>query len=161
MAKSRPAQSVLCIFVAALLLLPSISTHAQQSISVKAVLEDASTAEPVGFATVSLTPEGKSAPSRYVLSTADGAVNLTKVAKGKYTLKVELMGYRTLEKKLEVTSSVDLGKLKIEQDVEVLEAASISAIGNPRISVQKSSLVKQSWVAIATCVSVLFLRRCR
>ena len=125
MAKSRPAQSVLCIFVAALLLLPSISTHAQQSISVKAVLEDASTAEPVGFATVSLTPEGKSAPSRYVLSTADGAVNLTKVAKGKYTLKVELMGYRTLEKKLEVTSSVDFGKLKIEQDVEVLEAATI------------------------------------
>ena len=139
MAKSRPAQSVLCIFVAALLLLPSISTHAQQSISVKAVLEDASTAEPVGFATVSLTPEGKSAPSRYVLSTADGAVNLTKVAKGKYTLKVELMGYRTLEKKLEVTSSVDLGKLKIEQDVEVLEAASISAIGNP-IVVKKDTV---------------------
>ena len=129
----------MCIFVAALLLLPSISTHAQQSISVKAVLEDASTAEPVGFATVSLTPEGKSAPSRYVLSTADGAVNLTKVAKGKYTLKVELMGYRTLEKKLEVTSSVDLGKLKIEQDVEVLEAASISAIGNP-IVVRKDTV---------------------
>lgn len=133
MAKTFSMQASLHILAMAFLLLLPISLSAQQGYSVKVKLTDGTTAEPLGFATVSLTPEGKTAPSRYVLSTAEGQAEITKVAKGKYLFKVELMGYKTYEKEIVLDKAIDLGELKIAQDVEVLEAASVSAIGNPII----------------------------
>ena len=105
----------------------------QQTFSVKMKLSDASTGEPVGFATVSLTLEGKDTPTRYVLSTAEGVAELTRVPKGKYTLKAELMGYKVYEKEVQVSAAADLGEIKMDQDNQVLEAASVTAVGNPII----------------------------
>ncbi len=92
-------------------------------------LQDATTAEPVGFATVSLTPEKGQA--KYTLSDGDGHALLEKVKSGKYTLKAEIMGYKTFQKVLEVKVDVNLGIIKLEQDQQVLDAASVSAVGNP------------------------------
>ena len=92
-------------------------------------LQDATTAEPVGFATVSLTPEKGQA--KYTLSDGDGHALLEKVKSGKYTLKAEIMGYKTFQKALELKADVNLGIVKLEQDQQVLDAASVSAVGNP------------------------------
>jgi len=108
--------------------------------TVKALLLDATTGEPVQFATVSLTKPGAKSPANYVLSDDKGNVNLTRVAKGDYVFKVELLGYETYTRDISTTGGLlDLGVIKVEQDKEMLEAASVSAAGNP-IIVKKDTI---------------------
>ena len=103
-----------------------------QNVNVTVKLEDASNGEPVGFATVSLTPEKGSA--KYALTDHDGKGTIEKVKAGKYTFKAEIMGYKTVEKVVEIAKdATDLGTVKMDLDQEVLDAASVSAVGNPII----------------------------
>ncbi len=107
--------------------------NAQNNNSLTAVFSDASNKEPVSFATVSLTKKGETKPYKYVLSTADGKAQLDKVAAGTYILKCELLGYKTYEKEIEVKGKMDLGTIEMEVDQQALNAASVSAVGNPII----------------------------
>ena len=103
-----------------------------QNVNVTVKLEDAATGEPVGFATVSLTPEKGNA--KYALSAHDGKAVIEKVRAGKYTLKAEIMGYKPYQQAVEVgRDAMDLGVIKMDVDQEVLDAASVSATGNPII----------------------------
>ena len=95
-------------------------------------LEDASNGEPVGFATVSLTPAKGSA--KYSLTDNEGKGTIEKVKAGTYTFKAEIMGYKTYEKSVEIDKEhVDLGTIKMELDQKVLDAAQVTATGNPII----------------------------
>ena len=94
-------------------------------------LQDASTGEAIGFATVSVTPAKGQA--KYTLSGSDGKATIDKVRVGKYTLKAELMGYKPYEVALDLKTDADLGIIKMEVDQEVLDAASVTAVGNPII----------------------------
>ena len=117
----------------------SISAIAQTR-KVTLSLEDASNGEAVSFATVSLTPKGASKASKYTLSDASGNASLEKVQKGSYTLKAELLGYKTYSLEISVADKdLALGKVKMEQDSQVLDAASVSAVGNP-ITVKKDTI---------------------
>jgi len=100
---------------------------------VTAVLIDESNGEPVSFATVSLTREGQQKPTKYVLSDSEGKVDITGVRAGKYTFKAELLGYTNFEKGISVPEVTDLGKVQMKVDREQLDAASVSAVGNPII----------------------------
>ena len=100
-----------------------------QNYKVTLQLKDASSGESVGFATVSLAPE--KGQHKYTLSDSEGKAVIEKVKAGKYTLKAELMGYISYEKVLEVKADVNLGVVKMDQDRQVLDAASVSAVGNP------------------------------
>ncbi len=120
-------------------MLISISAYAQNSFTVKAVLVDEKTEEPVGFATVSLTVKGKEDPAKYVLADSEGLAELTKVKKGTYMLKAEIMGYKTHEQEINVEKNIDLGTIRLAQDVEALDAANVSAVGNP-IIVKKDTI---------------------
>ena len=102
-----------------------------QSFTVKLKLEDGTNSDPVGYATVSLTPEKGSV--KYALSNHDGEAVLEKVKAGEYTLKAEILGYQTIQKKISVKADTDLGKLAMAPDSQVLDAAKISATGNPII----------------------------
>ena len=103
-----------------------------QNVNVTVKLQDATSGEPVGFATVSLTPEKGNA--KYSLSDHDGKAVIEKVRSGKYTLKAEIMGYKPYEQAVEVgREALDLGVIKMDLDQEVLDAASVSATGNPII----------------------------
>ena len=116
-----------------------LNVSAQAAYTVKVKLVDAKTSEPVSFATASLTVKGETAAAKYVLTDADGAASLTKVRKGTYVFKAELMGYVTHQQELVVAKDVDLGSIKMEEDVKVLDAASVSAVGNP-IVVKKDTI---------------------
>ena len=111
-------------------LLISLALSAQ-SYKVTLQLQDASTGEAVGFATVSMTPAKGQA--KYTLSGSDGKATIEKVRAGVYTLKAELMGYKAYEKEIDLKADANLGIIKMEQDQEVLDAASVSAVGNPII----------------------------
>lgn len=136
---NKVAAVFLRTFAAAVLMLMSFSAYAQNSFTVKLRLIDAKTSAPVSFATASLTVKGETTAAKYVLTDAEGAASLTKVKKGTYVLKAELMGYKSHEQEVVVDKNVDLGDIKMSEDVEVLDAASVSAIGNP-IVVKKDTI---------------------
>lgn len=102
-------------------------------------LTDSSTGEAVGFATVSITKPGNTKPYKYALSDDKGKTVFDKVAAGKYVLKAELLGYKPLTKDIEVKGKLDLGALKMDPDKQVLDAANVSAAGNP-IVIKKDTI---------------------
>lgn len=102
-------------------------------------LTDSSTGEAVGFATVSITKPGNTKPYKYALSDDKGKTVFDKVAAGKNVLKAELLGYKPLTKDIEVKGKLDLGALKMDPDKQVLDAASVSAAGNP-IVIKKDTI---------------------
>ena len=106
-----------------LLLLAGLSAYAQNSFTVSLKLVDDKTGEPVGFATASLTVKGEKTALKYVLTDSEGAAEIAKVKKGTYVLKAELMGYKPYEQEVTVEKTVDLGTIKMKEDVEVLDAA--------------------------------------
>lgn len=102
-------------------------------------LTDSSTGEAVGFATVSISKPGNTKPYKYALSDDKGKTVFDKVAAGKYVLKAELLGYKPMTKDVEVKGKLDLGALKMDPDKQVLDAASVSAAGNP-IVIKKDTI---------------------
>ena len=106
---------------------------AQNTSTLRAVLQDEN-GEPVPYATVSVYKQGSTKPYKYALSASDGKVSIEKVAHGKYTFKAELLGYKDFTKDIEVKDYyIDLGTVKMEEDKQTLDAASVSATGNPII----------------------------
>ena len=108
-----------------------VPAFAQSTNTLKAVLLDSASGEPVSFATVSLTVKGASKPAKYTLSSEQGVVKIDGVKNGTYTIKAELLGYVAYEKEVKVAGPLDLGELGMDPDKEVLDAAQVSAVGNP------------------------------
>ena len=104
-----------------------------QPFSVKLKLVEEKTSEPVQFATVSVTPAGTTKALRYALTDDKGEATVTRVGKGAYVIKAEIMGYKNYELQIVVTKDVDLGTVKMAEDVQALEASKVSAVGNPII----------------------------
>ena len=120
-------------------LIISVSAFAQNTFTVTLKLVDAKTSAPVGYATTSITVKGSDKASSFVMSDDDGKATLTKISKGTYIVKAEQMGYKPFEQELLVEKNIDLGEIKLIEDAEVLDAASISAVGNP-IIVKKDTI---------------------
>ena len=126
----------LAVFCAALLI--SVAAFGQNKVS--AVLIDKSNGSPISFATVSVTRKGAEKPAKYVLSNDSGQVSLEGVRGGEYTFKAELMGYKPYVKQISVSSkSLDLGEIGMDPDAQQIEAATVSAVGNP-ISIKKDTI---------------------
>ncbi len=125
--------------LAAAALLAGLVGYAQGSFTVKLKLVDSKTAEPVPFATASLTVKGETAAAKYELTDAEGAATLTRVKKGTYVFKAELMGYKAFQQEIMIDKNTDLGEIKMDEDVEVLDAAKVTDVGNP-IIVKKDTI---------------------
>lgn len=111
-----------------------------QDLKISAKLADEASGDPLGFATVSLLRDGNQKPVKYVLADGNGKFELAQLRKGQYTVKIELMGYVTYSKAVKLDAqSVDLGTIKLKVDAELLEEASVSAVGNP-IVVKKDTI---------------------
>ncbi len=114
------------------LMLVSVGLLAQNK--VKLSLVDEQTGEPLGFATVSVMKNGQSKPSNYALTDENGKATIESVKKGSYSLRAELMGYVTYTTTVKMESEdLDLGEIKMKLDAEAIDAASVSATGNPVI----------------------------
>lgn len=120
--------AVLCGLIVSLALSFALSA---QSKSVTIVLQDSASGEPVGYATVSLTKSGATSAFKYALTDDKGKASIDKVSTGTYTIRAELLGYKTFSKEISVKESMDLGIVKMNPDKQVLDAASVSAAGNP------------------------------
>lgn len=131
--------SLVLVFVSVLILASLPSAYAQSSSSVSLKLVDEKTQEAISYATISLTKKSETSPKYYMLSDAAGTANFAKVAKGSYVLKAEIMGYLTHTQEITVEKSLNLGTIKMKEDAKVLDAASVSAVGNP-IVVKKDTV---------------------
>ena len=127
------------ILVTLALSLVATAAYAQNSFKVSLKLVDGNTGEPVGFATTSLTVSGADEALKYVLTDSEGVSEFTKVKKGTYVLKAEIMGYKPYTQEITVEKNLNLGTIEMAEDVEALDAASVSAVGNP-IIVKKDTI---------------------
>ena len=127
------------IIVSVALMFAATAAYAQNSFKVSLKLVDANTDEPVSFATTSLTVPGAEEASKYVLTDSEGKADFTKVKKGTYVLKAEIMGYKAHVQEITIDKNLDLGTIRMAEDVEALDAASVTAIGNP-IIVKKDTI---------------------
>lgn len=116
-----------------------LGTNVFAQTTVKAVLVENSTENPVSFATVSLTPKGSTAVYKYTLSSDNGSVVFDKVKHGDYTFKAELMGLQSYTKEISVKASVDLGTIRMMDDTQLLDAAKVSAIGS-EVTIKKDTI---------------------
>ena len=123
------------IFLMVGLMMLGFSSFAQDQNVVKGILIDDSTGEALGFATVSLTKDGQSKPAKYTLSDDKGSFSMSSVRNGSYAIVAELLGYEpySAQLKVENNKSIDLGEIRMKVDKEQLEAAEVSAVGNPVI----------------------------
>ena len=122
------------------MLVMASSVFAQNRNNISLILVDSSNDEPVPFATVSVTKKGATSALKYSLTGSDGKATLEKIAAGTYTLKAEMMGYVSKETEIVLEGKdINLGNFKIDPDREVLDAASVSAVGNP-IVVKKDTV---------------------
>ena len=126
-------------FFVLLLLLVGYVASAQGTFKVTLKLVDENSGEPVGFATVSLTAKGENNAAKYVLTDSEGEAEIVKVKKGTYNLKAEIMGYKAHSQEIKVEQNIQLGAIKMKTDTKVLDAASVSAVGNP-IIVKKDTI---------------------
>ena len=115
----------------------------QGSVLVK-VLEE-KTEKPVPFASAYLTAKNDTLITNFALTDTTGLARITKVMRGTYVLTVEMLGYKTYNKEHYFSfdwdrDSVNLGVVHLAEDAQLLDAAHVSAIGNP-IEVRQDTII--------------------
>ena len=125
---------------AMLLLLVAVAASAQaQNYNLKIKLVDKSNGEPVGFATVSVTPDGKDAVLKFTQTDMDGKAEVKGIPAGKYKVQGILLGYNNYEEVIVVNKDVDLGTKEMTVERNFIEGAVVSDVGNP-IIVKKDTI---------------------
>ena len=143
-------RSILAVLAGLLL---ALSAHAQvvvmdsdmfernRNIRVKLLVQDARSEEPLPFATVYLNPQGDTTITHFTLSDQKGEVLIPDVPVGRYRLNVELIGYTPFRKDYNIRNyEEDLGTIKLEENPEIIDAASITAVGNA-VEVRQDTLI--------------------
>jgi len=130
---------ILKISIAAIALLLPLGLLAQGGNTVSLKLTDKTNSESVAFATVSVTPKGADKALKYALTDEKGEVKFADLKSGTYTIKAELMGYKPYTQEIKLDKNLALGEIKMDVDNQVLDAASVSAVGNP-IVVKKDTI---------------------
>ncbi len=107
-------------------------------------LRDASTDLPIAYATVYLIPQGDTVITHFSVSNEKGVAVIDDIVQKKYELHAELIGYKPFIKEYDLRINGfenvrNLGVIKLEEDRELLEAAKVSAVGNP-VVVKKDTI---------------------
>ena len=115
----------------------------QGSVLIK-VLEQG-TDNPIPYASAYLTAKNDTLITNFALTDTSGLARITKVTRGTYVLTVEMLGYKTYNKEHYFSfdwsrDSVDLGIIRLAEDAQLLDAAHVSAIGNP-IEIRQDTII--------------------
>ena len=115
--------------------------ESNRNIRVKLSLQDAKSEEPLPFATVYLNRQGDTTITHFALSDQEGKVEIPDVPVGRYKLNVEQLGYTPFAKDYTFRNyTEDLGVIKLEENPEVIDAATITTVGNA-IEIRQDTLV--------------------
>ena len=101
---------------------------------------DSLSGESVPFASVYLKPVKDTIITNFTLSDSKGEAVLDRVVRGEYSLNVEMLGYKPYRKVMYFTGPRNLGKILLQEDQQVLEAAKVTAAVAP-IDVKGDTLI--------------------
>lgn len=101
---------------------------------------DSLSGESVPFASVYLKPVKDTIITNFTLSDGKGDAVLDRVVRGEYSLNVEMLGYKPYRKVMYLTGFKNLGKILLQEDQQVLEAAKVTAAVAP-IDVKGDTLI--------------------
>ena len=100
--------------------------------TIKTTVLDSLTNEPVPFASVYLIPSKDTTITNFTLTDDKGEARLDEVPFGSYVFHVEMLGYKHFKKeKYFRERREDMGTVKLAIDEQFLQAATVSAVGNP------------------------------
>ena len=111
------------ILLSLLLLLP-LSLFAQVTGTIRGVIIEAETDEPLPFVTIAVTPEGGNAPTAGCSTGDDGSFRLTNIKAGKYTVTASFVGFLNDSRKINITagkSDINLGEIFLKSDRKLLK----------------------------------------
>ena len=98
---------------------------------VRIKLLDSLSGEPLQMATVYLQPKGDTTIMYFNLTDTAGVAVLDQVVRGSYNLTAEFLGYKAFRREYYFKKEKeDLGVVKLMEDAIMLEAATVSAVGN-------------------------------
>ena len=99
---------------------------------VTATVVDSLSNEPIAFASVYIIPSKDTVITNLTLSDAKGEAKLEEIPYGSYTFHVEMMGYKPyVVERYFRNSKEDMGTIRLQEDELFLEAATVTAVGNP------------------------------
>lgn len=110
-----------------------------QNYSLKIKLVDSSNGEAVGYATVAVTPDGKTDVLKFAQSDGEGKAEIKGIPAGKYKVEAILMGYDNYEEVVTISKNTDLGTKQMKVQANFLEGATVTSVGNP-ITVKKDTI---------------------
>ncbi len=108
----------------------NIHQEVEGSISVRVCSDQ--TDKPVSFASVYIVPSGDTLISSFTLTDSTGFAKLKHVTKGTYNLHVEMLGFQSFTKVVYFYGEdVILGDIVLNENIQMLEEAHITALGKP------------------------------
>ena len=117
----------------------TITQH--QNVRLVMKLLDSKSKEPINYATVYLVPQGDTTITHFAMSDQKGKVKIEDIIPGKYEVNAELIGYKPYVKVHDLRGwEKDLGAILLEESTEFIDAASITAMGNP-VTVLKDTVI--------------------
>ncbi len=124
--------------------IPSGLFENNQGILIIRALEEG-TDKPIPYASAYLTAKNDTLITNFTLTDTTGVAHITKVSRGTYVLTIEMLGYKTYNKEHYISfgwdkDSIDLGTVRLAEDTQLLDAAHVSAIGNP-IEIKQDTII--------------------
>lgn len=112
------------IYLFLLLLLAPLSLFAQANGTVKGRIFDGENGEPMGYVTVSATPQGQTAPTKGDMSDENGNFTISGLKEGSYTITLSYTGYLNDSRKVNITAGknrINLGNITLKSDKKLLK----------------------------------------
>lgn len=136
--------------VAILLLFLSYSAIAQvinfsqfqstQNVTLKLRTVEKESGEALSYVTVYLIPQNDTTITHFAISSEKGDVIIEDIIPGRYSVNAEIIGYKPFSKEYNLSGRErNLGEIALEEDTQFIDAATITAVGNP-VTIKKDTI---------------------
>lgn len=103
-----------------------------QNVTLKLRTVDKENREALGYVTVYLIPQNDTTITHFAISSEKGDVVIEDILPGRYNVNAEIIGYKPFSKEYTLSGwEKNLGEIALEEDTQFIDAATITAVGNP------------------------------